>query len=231
MTRPAVSGVLFALLVYSLWRVPSADTTTCSVRGWTLPGLLVRKAERFSPVGVYLLREGEGFRVEDLEKHSTQGLLDALQKNPDDVVKAKLTHERHAGGLYDITTFRDEFTIDLTRLSGPPLTTDESARARAAFVGWIGSKDGGNMPGIAEAISDIAPPRTIVNWPGITNTSIALVGWPLFIISLGWIPPAARAWRKRRNARILGEGRCPRCGYEVYGLKDGICPECGRLLA
>lgn len=230
LTRPAVSVALLALLLYSLWRVPSADTSTCSVIGWTLPGLKVAKAEPFSPVAVFLIRDSSGFRVEDLEKSSTQGVLDALDKDSDDVVRASLEYERHAQGLYDVTSFDDEYTIRLRPFSDTPLTTQERAHARAAFVGWLASKQGGNMPGIADVLSEVAPKRLILNWPGIANTAIAMVGWPLFLISLGWVPQKARNWRKRRHVRALSEGRCPRCGYEVYGLRDGVCPECGKPL-
>lgn len=230
LARPAVSGVLLALLIYSLWRVPSADTSTCSVRGWTLPGLKISKAEPFSPFSVFLVRDGAGFRVEDLERSSTQVLLDAMEKNPDDVVRAVLTHERHASGLYDVTSFRDEYTITLRPFRNTPLTSDEAARARAAFVGWLASKNGGNMPGIAESVSPVTENRQILNWPGIVNTALAIVGWALFALSLGWVGPSIRSWRKRRSDRALSEGRCPRCGYAIYGLRAGVCPECGKAL-
>lgn len=228
--RPAVSCVLFLLLLYSLWRVPSADTSTCSVIGWSLPGLKVGKAETFAPVSVYLVRDGAGFRVEDIEKSSTQGLLNAMEKNPDDVVRALLDYERHASGLYDVTSFRDEYSLRLRPFAKNPLTREETAHARAAFVGWLGSKAGGNMPGIADALSEVAPSRTVLNLPGIANTAIAVVGWPLFLFSLGWVPGWFHDWQRRRRQRSLSEGRCPRCGYEVYGLKDGVCPECGEPL-
>lgn len=230
LTRPAVSGVLFLLLLYSLWRVPSADTSDCSVVGWTLPGLKVGKAETFSPITVYLIRDGEGFRVEDIEKSSTQGLIEALEKDPNDVVRGYLNYERHASGLYDITSFRDEYAIEIRPFRGAALTTERAARARAAFVGWIGSKRGANLPGVAEALSDVAPSRRALNWPGIANSALALVGWTLFVVSLGWVPGAIRGWRRRRAEHLLSLGKCPRCKYEIYGLKDGVCPECGKPL-
>lgn len=230
LARPAVSVALLAVLLYSLWRVPSADTSTCSVLGWTLPGLKVRKAEPFSPVSVYLIRDGSGFRVEDIEKSSTQGLLNAMDKNADDVIRAFLDYERHARGLYDVTSFEDEYTIRFRPFSATPLTKEESDRARAAFAGWLGSKNGGNMPGIAEALSDAAPKRWIPNWPGIANAAIAAIGWPLFVLSLGWVPPTVRDWQTRRRQHALNKGRCPKCGYEIGGLKSGVCPECGKPL-
>lgn len=230
LTRPAVSAVLLGALLYSLWRVPSADTSVCSVLGWTLPGLKVGKAEMISVISVYLVRDGSGFRVEDIEKSSTQGLLDAMEKNPDDVVRAILNYERRARGLYDVTWFDDEYTVWLRPFSSQQLGADESARARAAFVGWIGAKSGANQPGIAEALSEIAPNRAILNWPGIANTAFAAIGWPLFGISLGWIPRVLRDRRERRRVRVLRAGLCPRCGYAILGLKEQVCPECGKPL-
>lgn len=230
LARPAVSIALLAILLYSLWLVPSADTSACSVLGWTLPGLLVRKAEPFSPISVYLVRDGTGFRVEDIEKSSTQGLLNAMEKNADDVIRVFLDYERHAGGLYDVTSFDDEYTIRFRPFSTTPLTNEDSARARAAFVGWLGSRNGGNMPGIAETLSEGPPKRWIPNWPGIANTATAAIGWPLFVLSLGWVPPKIREWRASRRQRALNDGRCPLCGYEICGLKDGVCPECGKPL-
>lgn len=230
LTRPSVSCVLLVILLYSLWRVPSADTSTCSVRGWTLPGLLVGKAEPFTPISVFLIRDGDSYRVEDLEKSSTQGLINAMDKNPDDIVRALLQYERHARGMYDVTSFWDEYTISLRPFGNAVLSSDESARARAAFVGWLASKNGGNMKGVADALTDVAPRRLILNWPGVANSAIAFVGWALFVLSLGWVPQAVRNRRKRRHDRALNEGRCPRCGYSIYGINTGICPECGKLL-
>ena len=146
------------------------------------------------------------------------------------MIRVFLDYERHAGGLYDITSFDDEYTIRFRPFSATPLTNEESAGARAAFVGWLGSKNGGNMPGIAEVLSDVAPKRWILNWPGIANTAIAVVGWPLFVLSLGWMPPMLHNRRCRRQQLALSEGRCPRCGYEIYGLRAGVCPECGKPL-
>ena len=153
-----------------------------------------------------------------------------MDKNPDDIIRASLRYERHANGLYDVTTFRDEYSITLRPFRTTPLESGDSARARAAFVGWLASRNGGNMPGIADALSGVAPRRLILNWPGIANTALALLGWALFALSLGWVPQATRNWRKRRHDRALNEGRCPRCGYSIYGITTGICPECGKLL-
>ncbi len=231
LSRPSVTGVLLVLLIYSLWRVPSADTSECSVTGWTLPGLKVGTAERISPVSVYLIREKNFYRVEDTDRRSSQGLIDAVQRNPDDVVVAHLFYQRVAHGLYDVTSFTNKYELELRPISALTLLPDEASRARTAFIGWLESKDGGNRPGAADILRGTAPQSARPNWPGIINTVLAAAGWLLFVLSLGWVPGALRARRSRRNARALQEGRCPRCGYEVYGLRGGVCPECGRVLA
>lgn len=228
--RPSVSVFLLVLLLYSLWRVPSADTSACSVRGWTLPGIKVGTAERSNPISVFLVRDGAGFRVEDLDRSSTQGLIDALQKNADDVIRAELIYERHAQGLYDVTSFRDEYSVRLRPLGKAPLSAADESKAKAAFAGWLGSKRGGNVPTAAEAISGVDPDLVMVNWPGIMNTVGAGTVLVLFLVSLAWVPRAIGDARARRTARLLRAGRCPRCKYEIAGLA-GVCPECGRPIA
>ncbi len=67
-------------------------------------------------------------------------------------------------------------------------------------------------------------------WFGSYTISGALNWWNLRVPL--WAPFAAGvllaacghpAWRRRRLTR---EGKCPRCAYDVRGLKD-VCPECG----
>lgn len=53
------------------------------------------------------------------------------------------------------------------------------------------------------------------------NSGVAMPVYPLAALALGlgmWL-------RVRRPA----PGRCAACGYDLTGLKDGPCPECGTL--
>ncbi len=45
--------------------------------------------------------------------------------------------------------------------------------------------------------------------------------WPLLALA---ISPFVVAWVRRQR---FGPGHCPKCGYDLAGLKDGVCPECG----
>lgn len=63
-----------------------------------------------------------------------------------------------------------------------------------------------------------------------------VIWWPTFVSSwVGmfvhvpfWIPVVGMAgwvgWAWRRRPREVG---CARCGYDLAGLKGGVCPECG----
>lgn len=48
---------------------------------------------------------------------------------------------------------------------------------------------------------------------------------PLWAPTLGLILVAFCAWPKR-----IREGACASCGYELEGLKDPACPECGATI-
>ena len=198
--------------------------------GWSLPALKVGRSEKLGLISVFLVREGSGYRVEDLDKSSTDGFIAAVQRNPDDIVRAHLSYQQIAGGLYDITTLTDQYELELRPITSRTLTPAELGAARAAFAGWVSSKDGGAMPGAGDAIRQIGPAPWKFHVPGVIHSIAALIGWCLFLYSLGWLGPWYRQNRKRRRANTLREGRCPSCGYEVYGLTGDICPECGKLL-
>jgi hypothetical protein len=74
-------------------------------------------------------------------------------------------------------------------------------------------------------VGDYRKPST---W-GWTNTrSIAVPYW--FLCGLVGAYPFVVVVRGplRRRQRAL-RGSCPRCGYDLFGLDEGRCPECGHL--
>jgi hypothetical protein len=90
-------------------------------------------------------------------------------------------------------------------------------------------------------------PSNVIQWstgyghfdwlPRFSDMGRSSVGGYLWFVPL-WIPVAlsglgaALVWRAGRHSPF-GDGRCPKCGYELAGLAvtaDGtsaVCPECG----
>jgi hypothetical protein len=64
------------------------------------------------------------------------------------------------------------------------------------------------------------------NWKAKT-TDITFPLWPIALASAAapvvWARRALRLWRRRRG------GLCLACGYDLRGLEDRRCPECGLL--
>ncbi len=52
---------------------------------------------------------------------------------------------------------------------------------------------------------------------------------PIWFIAFLAAIPTALLWRI--NARRLGRGLCPNCGYDMAGVDGQICPECGATFA
>ncbi len=55
-------------------------------------------------------------------------------------------------------------------------------------------------------------------WPGF-GVNVVVIGLGWFVLIRG--ARLVRALRRRRA------GLCSACGYEIVGLKSGVCPECG----
>jgi hypothetical protein len=65
-----------------------------------------------------------------------------------------------------------------------------------------------------------ASPTGVSAWPVLIPAGIAVV-----LVGVS----ALMLWRYRREGRTLRrlEGRCGRCGYDLRGLPEPRCPECG----
>lgn len=65
---------------------------------------------------------------------------------------------------------------------------------------------------------------TTVRWPGLVHNALSATAAGALLISVAsapsWIAPAQRRHRLRR-------GLCPRCCYDLTGLAEPRCPECG----
>lgn len=59
---------------------------------------------------------------------------------------------------------------------------------------------------------------------GYVHNGVEFAGLTGLVLSLGWVP---RAWVRRRGERRVRRGECAGCGYDLRGLGDEVCPECG----
>lgn len=54
------------------------------------------------------------------------------------------------------------------------------------------------------------------------------IGWRISLLAIGWCIGPLVALRYYRAARRALKGQCLVCGYELVGLSEMRCPECGR---
>lgn len=228
LTTPASSVVFLVALALCLWRVPSADTSAASIRGWSLPGWKVGTARRLGNISLYVIRDHDHMRVEDTDTRSTDGLLAALQRDPDTVLRANISYQRVARGWIDVVRFDDLYELDFRPVGRTPWNDTDLAAARVAVLGWLDSRDQGNKPFIAAALREPDSARREWNRAGILNTVAMVLSGMLLVISLSWVPRLVREQRAQRRARAIAAGLCPRCGYAMHALPR--CPECGEVV-
>ena len=60
--------------------------------------------------------------------------------------------------------------------------------------------------------------------PGLTIREWISIGIPLWFVMLVVAAPAILMWRTGRAKA----GHCPRCRYDLRGIKGSVCPECGK---
>lgn len=228
LTTPAASVVLLLALAMCVWRVPSADTSTASIRGWSLPGWKIGTAHRLGNISLYVIRDRDHMRVEDTEVRSTEGLLAALQRDPDTILRANISYQRIARGWLDVTRFDDFYELEFRPVARTPWSDADLAAARVAVIGWLDSRDQGNKPFIAAALRDPDSANREWNRAGIFNTAAMVLLGLLLAISLAWVPRLIREQRAIRRARAVAQGLCPRCHYAMGTLAR--CPECGEVV-
>ena len=58
---------------------------------------------------------------------------------------------------------------------------------------------------------------------GVALLVVMTAGLTLFVVFLIWRHGYARGWRQARGEAPM----CPQCGYNLSGLTQCRCPECG----
>lgn len=166
-------------------------------------------------------------RVEDLDA-STDALLAALRRDPDEIISARISYQRVARGWLDVVRFDDVYELDFRPVGRREPTLTETAAARVAVLGWLESHDQGNKPRIAAALRNPKSAAQEWNLFGIINSTIMVVSGLLLSISLAWVPRLARERRERLRLEAVAAGLCPRCRYAMGPLAR--CPECGEVV-
>lgn len=224
LTTPAASVVFALLLAACVWRVPSADVSTASIWGAGLPGWKVGTARRLGTISLYVIKQGDHMRVEDLDA-STDALLAALRRDPDDILSARISYQRVARGWLDVVRLDDLYELDFRPVGRRTPTEAELAGARIAVIGWLESHDQGNKPRIAAALRDPEGSGRVWNAAGVANSVAMVLAAGMLAVSFAWVPRIVRERRIRRRAEAIAAGLCPRCGYALGALAR--CPECG----
>ncbi|HVZ94371.1 MAG TPA: zf-TFIIB domain-containing protein [Phycisphaerales bacterium] len=115
--------------------------------------------------------------------------------------------------------------------TGNVLTDDEKKRLRPQFVDcmttyWFPRID----PETQEAIDalrqgDVTITRPIYSgyWKNAGLTTMFFT----FLFSLAWVPDAWRRYQVGTRVFRLERNQCPGCAYDIRGLPDRQCPECG----
>lgn len=228
LTTPAASVLLLIALALCIRRVPTADVTTASIRGWTLPGWKVGTARRLGTISLYVIKDHGRMRVEDTEVRSTEGLLAALQRDPDSISRAIITYQRIARGWLDVVRFDDHYELELRPLGRTPWSDAELDAARVAVLGWLDSRDQGNKPFVAAALREPDSASREWNTPGLLNTAGIVIAAALFAGSLAWVPRLISERKRIRRQRDIAAGLCPRCRYAMGSIPR--CPECGQTI-
>jgi hypothetical protein len=175
--------------------------------------------------GVFVLRgaePAEPLRLMDQDRISWDAISAALTQTPERLAAVRASFGVVRRGLWALT--REE-RVDVVRLEpmergGFDGVDPGRVRALLASHGWRGAPDGPTDQSHARVL-----------WWGYAHNLVSIATLAAFLWSLGWVRDVPGWVRRRRAARRVARGVCPRCAYPLRGLEDGVCPECGAAVA
>ncbi|HVZ94372.1 MAG TPA: hypothetical protein VG797_07675 [Phycisphaerales bacterium] len=233
LANPIVSVLLFAGLWWTLAQLPVREVGST---GTSTLGELIRTAWRamahrarsgihvYSPC-LFVYRDEQGKVVPWFDGDSTP----QPDQKPVALAKWRNAFWRESGFAFPTT--RQASGVLTWYEDVPPLTDDEKQQLRsqfadAALAAWGGTSDQRELIGFLRQ-GDIAVTRPI--YSGYFKNAGLLAILVAFILSLAWVPDAWRRFCFGSRAFRLECNQCPNCTYDIRGLPDRQCPECGAI--
>lgn len=185
-----------------------------------LPGIAGRTHCCFLPPSVGVYRNGEQL----VAASGTDGLGDPGKWEL--VASARLFTRPVKTGLIAARTTNRPFRLsfDVVADDPPPEETMRSVCAQA-FAGMAY----GQFPGFdAERLGSgdyVVSEQSVMGYVVDACAYAGVLG-----IGAGWLVMLGRCVRRDRYDRRASDGRvCPSCAYDLTGLRNGPCPECGHV--
>lgn len=233
--NPVVTLVVGVALLWSLLTLPRAWYEGQSTVGdWLARAVpILRSHSRGNPMhlSVYALREGGAFRVLDPDSDSWDEASRVMTQRPEDVYAVDYFPRTDVPtGFYAPTRLVTTRLVSITPIGRDVRdpTGDTRDAILSAFYGFLTRAGGGRWAQDAAALraGNVEERRT--DRMGYFHDVLAAVGLMVFLYSLAWIPRTPAYLATTRRQRALARGRCPHCGYSIVGLREPVCPECGR---
>lgn len=177
------------------------------------------------PSGLFVVRgddPAEPLRLIDQDVESWDALSALLTDWPERLAAVRTDFGVRRAGLWALTREQrlDEVRLEPMERGGFDAVDAGRVRALLASHGYRGAPDGP---------ADQSASRVL--WWGYVHNIVSAAVLAALAWSLGWVRDVPGWVRRRRAARRVARGVCPRCAYPLRGLEDGVCPECGAAVA
>ncbi len=229
--HPITSLLLLALLLADVWFLPYHTL----MGGYSTAGHFINHQllNRDYPRGfrrrpqMSIIRSADGLTLKDPDIDSMDAISRARLQEPRDVMDLTYSPVDVRMGFWAPTTHVQKHSILIT--FGENFTPDQRAAARRMFVEASGAAEQLSFADFQTlATTDID--RTTTLWLGYIHNALAVAALILFLLSLRWVPQTPYWIRARIGQRRLSRGLCPRCRYNLHGLRESRCPECGTAI-
>ncbi len=233
--HPLTSLILLALLLADSWLIAQPQL----LRGYSTAGSFIRNhllrlnlptIQPPAPPAALFIRDPAhpgDFRILRPDEESWDQATRDLRDHPRDCLMVRWRAIAFHDGFWAPTAGLDKHIIELT--FGENLSDAERASARRQFVEQSGAAQRLSRADF-QTLTTTDIDRTSSLWLGYLHNAAAIAAALLFLASLRWVPQTPAHIRSRLHSKRLSEGLCPRCSYNLHGLREPKCPECGAAL-